>query len=78
MRTQTGDVSRHYVAYRDFSQLGRRWPYMRATGLEAGSRAPLFQSAPRRSRALSGQALDRGAILRIVKRRCAPLGLALE
>lgn len=49
--------------------------YMQAAGLEPGSRVPMFQSAPRRSRALTGQMLDRGAVLRIVKRRCKAVGL---
>lgn len=48
---------------------------MRATSIEPGSRAPLFQSAARRAHALTGEALDRGDVLRIVKRRCAPPGL---
>ena len=49
--------------------------YMQAAGLEPGSRVPMFQSAPRRSRALTGLMLDRGAVLRIVKRRCKAVGL---
>ena len=49
--------------------------YMLAAGLEPGSRSPLFQSAPRRSRSLTGERLDRGAVLRIVKRRCKAVGL---
>ena len=36
---------------------------------------PLFQSVPRRTRALSGKALDRSAVLAIVKRRCREVGL---
>ena len=49
--------------------------YMLAAALQPSSRAPLFQSAPGRSRAFTGAALDRRAVLRIVKRRCEPLGL---
>ena len=49
--------------------------YLRAAGLEPTSRLPLFQSAPRRSRALSGLPLDRRAVLLIVKRRCKTVGL---
>jgi site-specific recombinase XerD len=49
--------------------------YMQAAGLQPGSRVPLFQSAPRRSRVLTGEPLDRGAVLRIVKRRCKAVGL---
>jgi integrase/recombinase XerD len=51
--------------------------YLRASGLRdlADRRAPLFQSAPRRSKALSGKPLDRSAVLGIVKRRCRDVGL---
>jgi integrase/recombinase XerD len=50
--------------------------YLQASGLGelADGRAPLFQSAPRRSRTLSGKALDRSAVLGIVKRRCRDVG----
>jgi integrase len=41
----------------------------------AGRRAPLFQSAPRRSKTLSGKALDRSSVLAMVKRRCRAVGL---
>jgi site-specific recombinase XerD len=44
--------------------------YVAAAGLEPGSKAPLFQSAPRRSGALSGKAMTTGAVLDAVKRRC--------
>lgn len=37
--------------------------------------APLFQSVPRRMKALSGKSLDRSAVLAIVKRRCREAGL---
>jgi integrase/recombinase XerD len=51
--------------------------YLHASGLEelADRRAPLFQSAPRRSKTLSGKALDRSSVLGIVKRRCRDVGL---
>jgi integrase len=39
------------------------------------ARAPLFQSAPRTAKHLSGSALDRSAVLAIVKRRCRAAGL---
>jgi integrase/recombinase XerD len=40
----------------------------------ADRRAPLFQSAPRRSKTLSGKALDRSSVLGMVKRRCRAAG----
>jgi site-specific recombinase XerD len=49
--------------------------YIQAAGLAPASRVPLFQSAPRRSRALSGLPLDRRAVLLLVKRRCKAVGL---
>ena len=49
--------------------------YLQAAGLAPTSRVALFQSAPRRSRALSGLPLDRRAVLLIVKRRCKAVGL---
>jgi integrase len=51
--------------------------YFDASGLdELGERrAPLFQSAPRRSKTLSGKALDRSSVLSIVKRRSRAVGL---
>lgn len=38
-------------------------------------RLPLFQSAPRFARTLSGRPLDRSSVLGIVKRRCRAVGL---
>jgi integrase/recombinase XerD len=38
-------------------------------------RIPLFQSAPRFARTLSGRPLDRSSVLGIVKRRCRAVGL---
>jgi hypothetical protein len=51
--------------------------YLAASGLgELGQRrAPLFQSAPRRAKSLSGSALDGSGVLAIVKRRCRAVGL---
>jgi integrase/recombinase XerD len=51
--------------------------YLDASGLGelAARRAPLFQSAPRRAKALSGKPLDRSSVLGIVKRRCFAVGL---
>jgi integrase/recombinase XerD len=51
--------------------------YLQAAELRelADGRAPLFQSAPRRSKTLSGKPLDRSAVLGIVKRRCRDAGL---
>ena len=49
--------------------------YVLAAGLEPTSGVPLFQGAPRRSRALCGLPLDRRTVLRIVKRRCKAVGL---
>jgi site-specific recombinase XerD len=49
--------------------------YIAAAGLEPGSRTPLFQSAPRRSGALSGKAMSTGAVLDAVKRHCRAAGL---
>jgi len=49
--------------------------YVAAAGFEARSKAPLFQSAPRRGGALSGEALSIDDALRAVKRRCKAAGL---
>lgn len=49
--------------------------YLEAAGLDPKSRAPLFQSAPRTSRTLSGRAMTTGSILEMVKRRCKAVGL---
>lgn len=51
--------------------------YLDAAGLHPSrdGGAPLFQSAPRRARGLSGRPLDRSAVLAIVKRRCRELDL---
>ena len=51
--------------------------YLQASRLGelADWRAPLFQSAPRRSKTLSGKALDRSSVLGMVKRRCRAVGL---
>jgi integrase len=51
--------------------------YLQTSSLRnlADPRAPLFQSAPRRSKALSGKPLDRSSVLGIVKRRCRDVGL---
>jgi len=49
--------------------------YLEAARLERESRLPLFQSAPHRTGALSGLALNRRDVLRIVKRRCKAVGL---
>jgi integrase/recombinase XerD len=43
--------------------------------LDPRAKVPLFQSAPRRSRALSGKALSSGKVWDAVKRRCALAGL---
>lgn len=53
---------RRYLATSGLGELGHR-------------RAPLFQSAPRRAKSLSGKALDRSGVLAIVKRRCRAVGL---
>ena len=50
--------------------------YREAAELEARSKAPLFQSAPRRGRKLSGKALHRADVWAMVKRRCAAAGLS--
>jgi integrase len=51
--------------------------YLKASGLDelGDGRGPLFQSAPGRSKTLSGKPLDRSAVLGIVKRRCRDVGL---
>jgi site-specific recombinase XerD len=49
--------------------------YVVAAALEPRSKVPLFQSAPRRSAALSGKALTTGGVLELVKRRCKAAGL---
>lgn len=51
--------------------------YLDAAGpLRDAPRAPLFQSAPRRSRALSGKAMREAAVWEAVKRRCEAAGLS--
>jgi site-specific recombinase XerD len=49
--------------------------YRSAAELEPRSRAPLFQSAPRRGRKLTGKAMHRADVWAMVKRRCAGAGL---
>jgi site-specific recombinase XerD len=49
--------------------------YITRAGLDPKSRCPLFQSAPRRSAALSGKRLSTNSALEVVKRRCAKGGL---
>lgn len=49
--------------------------YVAAAGLEPRARVPLFQTAPARSRALSGAAMSIDDALRAVKRRCKAAGL---
>jgi integrase/recombinase XerD len=49
--------------------------YLQAAGLDARSHDPLFQSAPKRSAALSGKAITRGSVWEAVKRRCKAAGL---
>jgi site-specific recombinase XerD len=49
--------------------------YVVAAELEARSKAPLFQSAPRVGAALSGKALGRSDVWAMVKRRCVGAGL---
>jgi integrase/recombinase XerD len=51
--------------------------YLDASGLQQrlDANEPLFQSAPRRATSLSGRALDRSAVLAIVKRRCREVDL---
>ena len=44
--------------------------------LEPRSKAPLFQSAPRRSVKLSGKGMHRSDVWAMVKRRCAAAGLS--
>jgi site-specific recombinase XerD len=58
-------VREYVLAYLDGSGLNRR----------EHAKAPLFQSAPGRSKSLSGKPLDRSAVLGIVKRRCRDVGL---
>jgi integrase len=58
-------VREHVLACVDGAGLNRR----------EHAKAPLFQSAPGRSKSLSGKPLDRSAVLGIVKRRCRDLGL---
>jgi site-specific recombinase XerD len=48
---------------------------IQAAGFEPRSRAPLFQTAPRRSAALSGKAITPGKVWEAVKRRCKAAGL---
>ena len=49
--------------------------YIAAAGFEPRSRAPLFQSAPKRTATLSGKAITRGSAWEAVKRRCKTAGL---
>jgi len=49
--------------------------YVAAAELDARSKAPLFQSAPRVGAALSGKALGRSDVWAMVKRRCLAGGL---
>jgi integrase/recombinase XerD len=49
--------------------------YVAAAGLAPRSKAPLYQSTPRRSGALSGEALHRADVWAMVKRRCAAADL---
>jgi site-specific recombinase XerD len=49
--------------------------YVAAAGFEPRSKAPLFQSAPGRSAALSGQPIKPGKVWEAVKRRCKAAGL---
>lgn len=49
--------------------------YVAAAALEARSKGPLFQSAPRGGAALSGKALGRSDVWAMVKRRCGVAGL---
>lgn len=49
--------------------------YLDAVELEPRSKAPLFQSAPRKSSALSGKPMHRVDAWAMVKRRCAAAGL---
>lgn len=51
--------------------------YLDVAGLQprADAKQPLFQSAPRRAKELSGKPLDRSAVLAIVKRRCREVDL---
>jgi integrase len=51
--------------------------YLEVSGLLGSEhrRAPLFQSAPRVAKTLSGRPLDRSSVLGIVKRRCRDVGL---
>jgi integrase len=50
--------------------------YMTATGLEPGSRVPLFQSAAGNALALSGLPMHRTDVGAMVKRRCKAAGLS--
>ncbi|MGC4089438.1 MAG: tyrosine-type recombinase/integrase [Polyangiaceae bacterium] len=50
--------------------------YIQAAGLVATSKAPLFQSAPARSGALSGKPMHRSDVWSMVKRRCRDAGLS--
>jgi integrase/recombinase XerD len=49
--------------------------YVQAAGFDSRSHEPLFQSAPKRSGALSGKAMGRIAVWKTVKRRCKAAGL---
>jgi site-specific recombinase XerD len=53
--------------------------YLAAAGLRGREHAkePLFQSAPRGAKALSGKPLDRSSVLAMVKRRCRAAGLPM-
>lgn len=49
--------------------------YLAVTALEPRSKAPLFQSAPRKAPGLSGKPLSRHDVLAMAKRRCVEAGL---
>jgi site-specific recombinase XerD len=49
--------------------------YIVAAGLDTESKAPLFQSAPRHGKKLSGKPMSRADALAMVKRRCRAAGL---
>jgi integrase len=79
---QAHDVTA-WLVLREKGGKGRRLPahhlvrdyvlaYLDGAGLNGRehAKAPLFQSAPGRSKSLSGKPLDRSAVLGIVKRRC--------
>ena len=49
--------------------------YIQAAGFEPRAKAPLFQTAPRRARQLTGEAMSIDDALRAVKRRCQAAAL---